>query len=158
MRSNLVDDLLGELGPSVVHDQHDRGDFQCRVQALAHKFHIADQLTNTLKGVVLTLNRYKHLCSSHQRVDREQPERWRAIDEDVVVVIDNWSKGVQQTTFPVKAGNKFNLGSGKVEARGSHKEALDVGCRFQRIFERGVTQKNVVHVLLDGARVNPQAR
>ena len=42
------------------------------------------QLAEALQRVVLALDRDQHLLAGHQRVDREQAERRRAVDEDVV--------------------------------------------------------------------------
>ena len=51
---------------------------------LAHHLDGLEQLAEALQRVVLRLDRDEHLRAGDQRVQREQPERGRAVDEDVV--------------------------------------------------------------------------
>ena len=56
-----LDDLIGELGPGVVHHAHDRADLQRRVEVAPHEVDVAQQLAEALEGVVLALDRHEHL-------------------------------------------------------------------------------------------------
>ena len=83
--AHLLGHLLREVGARVVHGQQDRGEPQVGVEVLLDQFDVAEQLRETLECVVLALDRDEHLARGDERVDRQQPERRRAVDEDVVV-------------------------------------------------------------------------
>ena len=77
-------DRVGQPGTPVVHGQQDRGDLELRVEVLPDQVDVVDQLVQALQRVVLALDRDQHLLRGDQRVDRQQAERGRAVDEDVV--------------------------------------------------------------------------
>ena len=83
--ANLVRDSGGKPGAPVEHGQDDRSQLQVGIQVLADLVERAQQLAQALERVVLALDRDQHLAACRQRVDRQQPERRRAVDEDVVV-------------------------------------------------------------------------
>ena len=58
-----------------------------RVEVAAHQLDGAQQLLQALQRVVLALDRDQHLGRRHERVDGQQAERRRAVDEDVVQVV-----------------------------------------------------------------------
>ena len=157
MCTNLINDLASKLRTSVVHHQHNRGDLKRGVQALANQLDIPYQLSNAFKRVVLTLNRDENFSCRNQGIDRQQPERWRTIDEDVVIVINYWRECVDQATFSVEPWDELDLGSSQVQARRGYKEALHIGRRLECVFEWSVTKKHIIHVLLNRSRVDPEA-
>ena len=60
--ANLLRHLLGQLGPGVVHDQHDRAHLQRRVEVPLDQVDVAQELAQTLQGVVLALDGDQHLA------------------------------------------------------------------------------------------------
>ena len=82
--AHLVGHAGGEPGPGVVHRDQDRGDVQALVQVRADHLDGLEQLAEALQRVVLRLDRDHHLVAGHQRVQGEQAQRRRAVDEDVV--------------------------------------------------------------------------
>jgi hypothetical protein len=86
MAAHLVGDLVGQLGAPVVHGQQDRRHVQVGVEVRAHEVDVRQQLPEPLQRVVLALDRDQHLVRGDQRVDGEQTERGRAVDEHVVDV------------------------------------------------------------------------
>ena len=54
------------------------------VEVPPHQVDVAQQLAQALQRVVLALDRDEHLGAGDQRVDRQQAQRGRAVDEDVV--------------------------------------------------------------------------
>ena len=83
--AHLCGHLLGQPGARVVHRQQDRRDVQLLVEVRAHQLDVAQQLAEPFQRVELALDRDQHFAAGDQRVDREQAERGRAVDEDVVV-------------------------------------------------------------------------
>ena len=74
MSFHFLHDLIGQLGPGVVHDQHDGAELQRLVQVLLHERHVAQELAEPFQGVVLALNGDEHLGRRRQAVDREQSQ------------------------------------------------------------------------------------
>ena len=82
---HLVGHLGGEPGPRVVHGQQDRRHVQLRVEVRPDEIDVAQQLAEALQRVVLALDRDEHFRRGDQRVDGEQAQRRRAVDQHVVV-------------------------------------------------------------------------
>ena len=62
---------------------------ELRVEVGLHQVDVAQELAQALEGVVLALDGDEHLVGRGQAVDRDQAERRRAVDEDVVEVVDD---------------------------------------------------------------------
>jgi hypothetical protein len=124
-------------------------------------------LPESLERVVLALDRDEHLIAGHERVERQQPQRRWAVDEDVVRPIFRWELRdvrLDGATEPVLAshdGDQLDLRAGQVDRR---RDALQVGAGRRRVHdlaERAVADQCVVdrrraHGVLDaecGARV-----
>src|SRR5262245_56932488 len=84
---DLFDDLPGEVGALVVHRHDDAGDRQAGVEGGAHSVNSVHKLGNTLECQVLALNRDQDGVRSGQSVHRQEPQGWRAVQEDVVEAI-----------------------------------------------------------------------
>ena len=80
--ADLVGDFRRELRSGVVHRQHDAVDLETGIQVSRTRFTVADQLGEPFEGVVLALDRDQHRVRGGQRVDGQQPERRRPVDED----------------------------------------------------------------------------
>ncbi len=76
---------------AVVHGDQDRGDREVLVQVRLDHLDGLDQLAEALERVVLGLDRDQHLDARDQRVQGEQAERRRAVDEDVVEAVSSAS-------------------------------------------------------------------
>ena len=88
-------------------------------------------------------------------VDREQPQRRRTVDEDVVVVVDHRVDGPPQAGLPAERGHQLDLGAGQVEAGRSDEQALDVG-RLDAVLQRHLVHQHVVHRRLQAAVLDAQ--
>ena len=138
-------DLVGQLGPGVVHDEHDGADLQRRVQVLLDQVDVAQELTESFERVVLALDRHQDLGGRRQGVDRQQPERGRAVDEDVVVVVEHLVDGSLEPQLAAERRHQLDLGAGQVEAGRGHEE-LRVPPSASMQSSRGTSlQQDVVH-------------
>ena len=90
---HLVGHLVRQLCSGVVHGQHDGRDVKALVQIRRNQMNVAKQLTETLEGVVLALDRHQHLGRRRQTVYRDQPERRWTVDQHVVEIIDDGLNG-----------------------------------------------------------------
>ena len=89
-----------------------RADLERRVEVRLHQLDVAQQLAETLEGVVLALDRDEHLVGGGQAVDGEQAERRRAVDEDEVVVAAHGLERPPQLELPAERGHELDLGAG----------------------------------------------
>ena len=83
-RANLLDHLAGQIGALVEHRQQDAVDLEVRVEGVPHALDGIYDLADSLQGQVLGLDRDQHGVGGDQRVERDQTQRGRAIDEDMI--------------------------------------------------------------------------
>src|SRR5437016_3344241 len=81
-----VDRFLRVQQALVVHRRQDPLDCYVRVQVFADHGQSVLQLDQSAQGEVLALDGDDHAVRRDERVDRQQPERRRSVDEDVVVL------------------------------------------------------------------------
>ncbi len=83
--ANLGGDVGRKLRPRVVHRQDDPLDREVGIEVVADEFEGRKQLGQSFQRVVLALQRDEDAIGGGQCVHGQQPERRRAVDEDVVV-------------------------------------------------------------------------
>ncbi len=155
MGPDLVGHLLGQLGPAVVHGEHDGGHLEPLIEVRLDQVHVSQKLPEAFQGVVLALDGHEHLVRGSQAVDRDQPQRGRAVDEGEVEVPGHALEGLAQLELPAEGGDQLDLGSGQVDGGGGHEEVLQAG-RLDTILQRGVAHDDVVHGQLEGAAVDAE--
>ena len=80
-------DLLAQVRPLVEHRQQHAFDVERGVERRAHAAHRADEIGEPFEREVFAVQRNQHRVGGDERVEREQSERRRAVDEDVVEVV-----------------------------------------------------------------------
>src|SRR5688500_5908053 len=83
--TDLARDLLREVHALVHHRQQDTGDVEAGIERTLDAAQRGDELRDAFEREVLALEGYQHRVGGGERVDREQPQAWRAVDEYVVV-------------------------------------------------------------------------
>src|SRR5581483_10981695 len=100
----LAQDLVRLAGvgqPLVVHRRDDADDRDLRVEVLAHHLERVLELDEPAQREVLGLDRHDHPGCRDERVDRQQAERRRSVDQDVVVAAaDGLERFLQRTLAP----------------------------------------------------------
>ena len=152
---------LREVGAAVVHRQQDRRDRELRVEVPLDQLDVVEQLAEALERVVLALDRDEHLARGDERVDREQPERRRAVDEDVVeVLLELAEVGVERGAQPLLARDErdeLDLRAGEVDRRrhapqpGELRAALD-DVAHGRVVDDDVVDARRLRPVLDAER------
>src|SRR5207248_8707452 len=99
-----------------------------------------------LQRVVLALDRDQHLLRRDERVDRQQAERRRAVDEDVVVLHGTRLDRAGQPGLPGHHGDQLDLRTGEVDRRRYAGEVRDAVDRLGDIDERRALDEAVVDV------------
>ena len=82
-----VGDLLSEIRALVEHRQQDAFDVERRVERGADAAHRADEIGEPFEREVFAVQRNQHGVGGDERVQRQQAERRRTVDEDVVEVV-----------------------------------------------------------------------
>ena len=83
------------------------------LSAGAHAAHGADEIGEAFEREVLAVQRNEHAIGGDERVQREQAERRRAVDEDVVELVAQRLEQVPQAAFAIGQGDQFDLGAGE---------------------------------------------
>ena len=73
-----------------------------------------EQLGHSFERVVLTLNRNQQRLGGSEGVERQQAKRWRAIDDDVVVICLDTREGVLQPEFSLLNFDQFDFGARQI--------------------------------------------
>ena len=91
--------LLPEIRALVEHRQQHAFDVERRVERGAHAAHRADEIGEPFEREVLAVQRNQHGVGGDERVERQQAERRRAVDEDVVVLVAHRREQRAQALF-----------------------------------------------------------
>ena len=118
MPSNLRGDVGGQVRPAVEHRQDDALQGERRIEVVADEIDGAEQLGQPFECVVLALERHEDRVGGGECIDGEQPERWRAVDEDVVVAIRDASDEATEAAFARFEWRELDFGPGQRDRRG----------------------------------------
>ena len=85
-RADVARNLLPEVGPLVVHRHQHAGNVERWIERGANTAQCRDEIGQTFEREVLAVERNQDRVGGHERIEREQSERRRRVDEDVVEV------------------------------------------------------------------------
>src|SRR5919205_825967 len=158
--------LGGQVGPPVVHGQENSGNFQFRIQVLLDHLDVLQQLAQSLERVVLALDGDEYLAGRAERIDGQQSQAGRAVNEDVVqpllalllagfgIDID----GTAETLLPCHQRHKFDFSAGEVDGGRGTDEVADVGALGNDIRQGNIVDQDVVNAVDVGMVLNAQSR
>src|SRR5204863_169919 len=106
--------------PIVIHGEDDPFDLQPRIERVAHALNGGEQLRDPFERKVLALHRHQDRVGGAQTIDGEESERWRQVDEDVVVV----ARGVLNGGAPSVLWNSANRPLTRSASDGTHSSGL----------------------------------
>ena len=124
MPPHLVGDLAGQARPAIEHGQHDALDLEPGVQHPGHQPQRAVQLRQPLERVELALDRDDDRVRRGQAVDRQEAQRGRAVQDDVLIGLPGRCQTRPQSRFPGEGTHQFHLGAGQINSRRGHPETL----------------------------------
>jgi hypothetical protein len=93
--------------------------------------------------VVLALDRDQHRIGRRQRIERQQAERRRRVDQDELVAPAQRRQRPLQEAFAVLLAHQFDLGARQAAVRGQHIEERQLG-RLDGFAERGAAHQELV--------------
>src|SRR3954470_17860848 len=115
-----VDGLLRMQKTLVVHRREDALNLHFRVQILTDHRKRVLELDEPAERQVLALNGDDDTVRGDERVDRQQPERRRRVDEDVVVVRLDADERLLERALAADHRRERELGAGEVDRRDGH--------------------------------------
>jgi hypothetical protein len=157
---HLVAEMLGELQRNfvaevvarVVHGAHEAFDFERGIEAHAHGLDRVEQVGQAFESEVFALHGNEHAVRGGERVNGEQAERRRTVDEHGVVAVAEFGEVILEARFARQRVHELDLGGGEVGAAGQQVEA---GFRLDdRVLDRRFIEQHVAAVRPRGALVN----
>ena len=104
---------------AVEHREHDSGHLELRVHALADELNRLQQLGYALKRQKVRLHRNDDFGGDRQRVDCEQTQARRAVEEkEVELVVLRRFDAVLEDHLAADLGHELDLGGGQIDAAG----------------------------------------
>src|SRR5262245_8741646 len=85
---NVGDNLAGQVVARVVHGQHNAMNRQCRIERGLYLLDCFQKLRESFKREELALQWHENRIRRSHRVDRQQIERWRTVDQYVIEILN----------------------------------------------------------------------
>ena len=108
-------------------------DVNRRIQAGAHAPEGGDQIGEPFERGVFAVQRDEHGFGANERIERQQSERRRAIDEDVIETIAQRRKKPAQLGFAARERDHLDFGAREVAIGGQYREPWNRGLRNEVI-------------------------
>ena len=129
--------LVCQAQAGIVHCQQEAFDFQLRVQPAFYYSYGVQKFGDAFQREIFGLYGNNHRIGGCERIHRYKPQRRRAVDDDVVVLVFHRSEHVQQHPLALVFVYQLYFRSGKVDA-GSYQEKAVHACghfgALQRVF------------------------
>ena len=148
-----LDGLLRMERPAVVHRREDPADLDRRVEVLADHRERVLELDEPAEREVLALHRDDDAVRGGQGVDRQEAERRRRVDEDVVVAASHGEQRLLQRALAPDHAREGELGAREVDRRDGE---VDLG-PVDHLVDREAVDEDVEHRALDRVRVHALA-
>jgi len=141
-------------GPRVEQGRQEAPDDEGRVEDALDVGHRVEQLADTAVTEHLALHRHEDLVGGRQRVQRQHPQRRRAVEQHHVVVTRHGLQGRPQHELASGAGEQLRLRPGQVDGRRHQVDAL--GRRQQHVGDRRRPGEHLVQTPLDRVGVDAE--
>ncbi len=131
-------------------------DLQSGIEIGAHLLDRVDQIRQPFQRVVLALHGNHDRVRRGQGIHRDQIERGRAVDQDVVVIRFEQRERILEPRLARQLVDQFDLGTGELAVRRHHVEAA-VGAHAHLV-DRLVADQHMVDGLLEAGLVDAAPR
>jgi len=106
----VVCNLAGEVGPVIEHCEQNSFQSQAVLERVADSINRVHELGDSLEGEELALDGHENGVGGDQRVEREQVQGRRTVDQYVREQFANVRNSVSQAKFPGSDLDKFEVG------------------------------------------------
>jgi len=145
----IGDDFACERRVRLMHAEHDAGDAQVGVHRSADEAHGFEQLADALEREKMRLHRHEHFASQRERVQREQAEARRAVDQNDVVSMDDGLDFRTQCRLTIGPRGEFLFRAGEIRVRQDDVESFPRVCDDDIVGVQIGIDHQVVHRALD---------
>ena len=114
MTAHIGGHQIAKIVAPIVHGQQHAVQREAGVQPLLHPLDRTHQLGQAFERIELALQRHQHPVGGDQRIDRQQVQRGRAVDQHLVVTLDPVAHRVRQLEFAFRALAQLQFGAGEV--------------------------------------------
>src|SRR5229473_2577982 len=118
LRSKKTAQIRGNLPrkrcPLVIHREQDTLDFKAWIERAPDAHQGIQQLRNAFQGQILTLDRHQHGACSYQRIQCQQVQCGRAVQDDEIVLFLESFQSTLQLIFAVLCSHQLHSGPSKV--------------------------------------------
>ena len=139
---DVLADFGGQSRARFVHAEHDAGELQPIVEAVGDEADGFEQLAQAVEGEEVWLERKEDVVDGTEGVDREDAERRRAVDEDVVEVGGGFGELVAQDNFTANDAGELDFGGGQIDVGGGDEQAVFGG--LPKLGDAGVGRQELV--------------
>ncbi len=139
-----------------MHGQYDPFDLQAWVGRAAHQRDGAHQLPQPFQRIIFALDRDQQCVGGRQRVDGQQAERRRAIDQKKIVVAQRRLDRFAQQMLPVGHGDQLDLRADQVDRRRQDAQMGQLR-RLNDLVDRLLSHEQIVGRPFDAAAVDADA-
>ena len=139
----FVKDVVGELVTLVVHGDERAQHAQSWIQIFPHQGNRFHESSQPFERIILRLHGNEHLVRTHQRIDGKQPERGRAVNDDVIKLMPGLLKRIAEPVFAAFQIHQFNSGARERRRRRSEFVAFNRSRAHDLLQRRGTGERFV---------------
>ncbi len=153
----LARHLFREVETRIEHREQHALDGETRIVVLLHEPHGVEQFREALERVVLALNGNQHRVGRGEHVQREQAERWRAVDQDELVRLTQRREPATHDAFARGPVHEFDFGAHQVLRRRDHVQGREPHMRVHDFRHRHFVDQHVVQRAAHVVGADPDA-
>ncbi len=124
---HLVVNLVGKAETAVVHGEQEAFDLEFRVELALDDLDGVEQFADTFKSEIFALHRDDDAVGCCQRVDGDESERRRTVDEDVVIFVADRLQECLDHLLAILEIQHLYLGTHQVDMARNDVESINVG-------------------------------
>ena len=130
MALQLVEYLIGKTQAGIVHGEQKSFNFQVGIKFGFYDPDGVEELADSLQCEIFGLNGNNDGIGRGERIDSDQPQRRRTVDEHKIIIVAHLCKQAFEYFLALRLVDKFELGADKVDARADKVELVDASMFF----------------------------
>ena len=125
--TGLVHNLPGEIQPGIEHREQHALDTERRIQLALDQAQRIQQLADALQRIVFALNGNEDGAGSGERIEGQQAQGGRTIDQQEIVVFAGAFQRDPEAVLPGAEVDHFDFGAGEAHMRRGHVQEGNLG-------------------------------
>src|ERR1051326_1524177 len=146
MLADLVGDLVREVVPDIEHREQDAFEMEAGVQLALDELDRLEERREPFERVVLALQRHEDGIGRGERVQREQAERRRTVEQYEIEFLLYALKNFSQARFALLERDQLDLGAGQIARRRRDEKERQLGLP-QNVRQRRLADQRMIKTL-----------